>query len=121
MAERRRRGGEEGTASVELVAMLPTALMVILFSFEALMAAATIERVENAARTGARVAGQNQDPGACGRGAAAAMPDWLNDHTVSGGRSGDGVRCRVRARVPVLFPGVPLDFTIERTVTMPQG
>ncbi|HEX2314735.1 MAG TPA: TadE/TadG family type IV pilus assembly protein [Thermomonospora sp.] len=116
MAER-----DQGTASVEFIAMLPTAMLVVLFSFEALMAASTIERVENAARTGARVAGQTQDAGGCRRGAETAMPDWLNDHTVSGTLSDDGARCRVRARVPVLFPGVPLDFTIDRTVTMPQG
>ncbi|SEG43629.1 TadE-like protein [Thermomonospora echinospora] len=117
----RRRGGEEGTASVELAAMLPTVVMIMLFSFEALMAAWTIERVENAARTGARLAGQSQDSGACVPGAQAAMPGWLNDYSASGTPSGNGVQCRVRATVPVLFPGVPLDFTVERTVTMPQG
>jgi hypothetical protein len=31
------------------------------------------------------------------------------------------VYCHVRAKVPLLWKGVPLDFTVNRTVTMPLG
>jgi TadE-like protein len=117
----RAHGGDRGSASMEFAAILPTAMFLILFSFEAIMAAATIERVENAARTGARSAGQRGDPQGCPAAATEALPGWLNEHTVYGQAHGDGVRCRVRAKVPLLFPGIPLDFTIDRAVTMPLG
>jgi hypothetical protein len=115
------RAGDRGSAALEFAAVVPTALFLILASFEALMGVGTVERVENAARVGARTAGQNQNPQACVDGAVKALPGWLNEHTVEAGRVGEGVRCRVTAKVPLLFPGIPVDFTIDRTVTMPLG
>lgn len=114
-------GRDRGVSAVEYAATFPLVVCTILLAFEALMAAVTVERVENAARTGARTAGQDQRAAACRTAALEAMPGWLNDKTVSGGPAGDGVFCRVRAHVPVLWPGVPLDFTVDRTVTMPLG
>jgi hypothetical protein len=49
------------------------------------------------------------------------MPGWLNNRVADGGPSGDGLYCHVRAKVPLLWPGVPLDFTVDRTVRMPMG
>jgi hypothetical protein len=117
-----RRAGDRGTASVEFAALLPIVLAVVLVCFEALMASVTVERVENAARTGARVAAMRQDAAACVPAAAAALPGWLNERTLRGGEAGgDGVSCTVRAKVPLLWRGVPLDYTVTRTVTMPEG
>lgn len=113
---------DRGTAAVEYAGVLPFALIIVLVAFQAFMASTTVERVSNAARTGARVAGQQQDGRACEGAALNAMPAWLNDNTVEGGKSGDdGVYCHVRAKVPLLWKGVPLDFTVDRTVTMPLG
>ncbi|QKW34162.1 pilus assembly protein [Actinomadura sp. NAK00032] len=116
------RPADRGTASVEFAALLPIVLGVVLVCFGALTASTTVERVENAARTGAREAAMRQDPAACVPAAAAALPAWLNDRTVRGGEAGgDGVSCTVRAKVPLLWRGVPLDFTVTRTATMPNG
>jgi hypothetical protein len=118
---RRRGQGDDGAAIIEFIAILPIALVIILVAFEALMAGTTVERVENAARTGARLASQQQDAGTCAGSALDAMPGWLDNHHVDGGWDGRGVYCHVRAEVPVLFPGAHLDFTIDRTVRMPVG
>jgi Flp pilus assembly protein TadG len=112
---------DRGGVTVEFGAVLPVALFIILIAFQALMASTTVERVENAARTGARVASQRQDVNQCRGAALKAMPGWINDKTVEGGSSGDGVYCHVRTKVPLLWPGVPLDFTVNRTTYMPLG
>jgi Flp pilus assembly protein TadG len=116
-----RRQGERGDVMVEFAAMFPIALLIILVCFEALMASTTVERVENAARTGARLASQQQNIGTCRGAALGSMPDWLNDKSANGGASDNGLYCHVRSKVPLLWPGVPLDFTVDRTVYMPMG
>lgn len=118
---RRRGHGDDGAAITEFIAILPIILVIILVAFEALMAGTTVERVENAARTGARLASQQQEADTCEGSALGAMPAWLDDRHVDGGWDGRGVYCHVRAEVPVLFPGAHLDFTIDRTVRMPVG
>jgi hypothetical protein len=120
-APRNRASGDSGAAITEFVAILPIVLVIILVAFEALMAGTTVERVENAARTGARLASQQQDAGTCAGSAQDAMPGWLDHRSVDGGWEGRGIYCHVRAEVPVLFPGAHLDFTIDRTVRMPVG
>ena len=120
-APRSRASGDTGAAITEFVAVLPLVLVIVLVAFEALMAGTTVERVENAARTGARLASQRQDAGTCAASARDAMPGWLDHRTIDGGWDGRGVYCHVRAEVPVLFPGAHLDFTIDRTVRMPVG
>jgi hypothetical protein len=121
-ADRRVPGrADRGAAITEYVAVFPVALVVILLAFEGLMSGMTVERVENAARTGARVAGQRQNADACRSSALSVMPGWINHKKVVGGWQGDGVYCHVRVDIPVLWPGAPLDFTIDRTVHMPVG
>lgn len=120
-ASPRRATGDAGAAVTEFAAVLPIVLVIILVAFEALMAGTTVERVENAARTGARLASQRQDAGTCAGSAQDAMPGWLDHRTVDGGWDGTGIYCHVRAEVPMLFPGAHLDFTIDRTVRMPVG
>jgi hypothetical protein len=120
-ALRRKAKGDRGAAVIEFVGVLPLTLVIILVAFEALMAGTTVERVENAARTGARLASQRQEASTCTGSALDAMPSWLDDRQVDGGWDGQGVYCHVRAEVPVLFPGAHLDFTIDRTVRMPVG
>jgi TadE-like protein len=121
MTSRRPGRGDGGVAITEYVAVFPVALVVILLAFEGLMSGMTVERVENAARTGARVASQQQNAAACHDSALGVMPGWINHKEVDGGWQGDGLYCHVRVKVPVLWPGAPLDFTIDRTVHMPVG
>lgn len=117
----RARAPDRGAAAIEYAALLPVVIVLLLLAFQAYTASTTVERIENAARTGARVAGQHYDPERCPAAALASMPSWLNDHQVDGGRTGGGVYCHVRAKLPLLWKGVPLDITVNRTVTMPLG
>lgn len=116
-----RAAADGGSVSLEFAGILPSVLLVIFFCLEFLLVGLTVERVENAARTGARVAAQRQDAGACRSAAMQAMPGWLNEQKVYASTEDGGVVCRVHARVPVLVKGVPLDFAIDRTVKMPVG
>jgi hypothetical protein len=112
---------DHGGVVAEYAAIFPVVLVVILICFEALMAATTVERIENAARTGARVASQERSAGACRGAALGAMPRWLGDRSVDGGRSLGGYYCHVRAKVPLMWPGAPIEVTVDRTVHMPIG
>lgn len=120
-ARRQRERGDGGVVLTEYAAVFPVALIVILIAFEALMAGMSVERLDNAARTGARVASQRQNAGECTRVALGAMPRWINDRQVDGGWRDDGLYCHVRAKIPLLWPGAPLDVTVDRTVHMPVG
>jgi Flp pilus assembly protein TadG len=113
---------DHGAVLVEFAGIFPVALVVILISVEALLAGTSVERVENATRTGARVASQ-QHSVAAGRAAALdAMPGWLGRRSVDGRRTADGgFSLHVRAKVPLLWPGAPLNVTVDRTVHMPAG
>jgi hypothetical protein len=117
----RRPTGDQGVAIIEFAAVLPIAIIMIFIGFKAWTISTTVERVENAARTGARVAGQEQNPAACPAAARAALPTWLDDSRVDGGPSTLGVSCHVKAKAPLLWKGIPWDVTIDRTVTMPLG
>lgn len=116
---------DRGAAALEFAAVFPIACFVIFLAFQGYTASTTIERVENAARTGAREAGKRYDPGLCVTYARQAMPGWLNDYTINGGHRSvdgdDGVYCRVSAKLPLLWKGIPLNYTVTRTVTMPLG
>ncbi|MEU5880318.1 TadE family protein [Spirillospora sp. NPDC047279] len=119
------RPRDRGASAIELAAILPTAIFVILVAYQAYVSSTTVERVENAARTGAREASQRYDPSLCRTYAQGSMPTWLKEYWIEGGAAkvdgDDGVFCRVRAELPLLWKGVPLDYTVTRTVTMPLG
>lgn len=112
---------DAGLAVVEYAATFPIAIIVILVCFQAFTAVGVVERVENAARTGARVAGQAQDATACPGAALGALPSWVEEPRAYGGAYGGGLYCHVAARVPVLWPGASLGFGVDRTVYMPVG
>lgn len=131
----RNRRGDEGQAAVQFAGMLPIVLLAILLCFKVYVTIATVEKIDNAARTGAREASQAHQPAVCPTAAMKTLPRWLTklenpgDHLpadrkarVRATASGDdirGISCRVEAKVPVLWPAVPLDFTVDRTVHMP--
>lgn len=86
-----------------------------------------VEQVNNAARTGAREASKNHDPSRCQTDALAALPNWLKDTSddgvgataTPGGNPVGVISCRVQAKMPVIWQGVPFNFTVDRTVYMP--
>src|SRR5262245_52756434 len=102
---------DRGSMLMEFAGILPLILIVVLLCFEALVVATTVERVENAARTGAREASKSQIPAKCVLEAKRAMPTWINgparvDFQTIG--NNNGVACHVNAKVPVFFKNVHL-------------
>ena len=117
LGTRRRR--TSGQATVETIAMLPLILLMFIMAIEAFAFIMTIEEVNNAARTGARVEGQGKN-GA--KAAYDALPDRLHKDTTKVRVRGDGVNATatVTARVPLLLAD-EIDWSITRTVQLPVG
>ncbi|GLZ09963.1 hypothetical protein Acsp04_01980 [Actinomadura sp. NBRC 104425] len=111
---------DRGTAATEYAATIGLFLFVLMVCFEAYVAFSTIEKVEEAARTGARVGSMS---GAAAGDAAArrTLPGWLNEHRVQVRQNGDDVECVIWAEVPVLAKGVPMHIAVTRQVHMPVG
>lgn len=124
-----RHRDDTGQASLQFAGVFPILLFVSLLCFKVYATVVAVERVENAARTGAREASIAHSPGLCQTKAMAALPSWLTERqkgedggpraTATGWGGLNVVSCRVRAKIPVLWPAVPLDFTVDRTVHMP--
>ena len=94
------RRGEHGQASVELVALAPLLLAVVLAAAQLLAAGAARELAGHAAGAGAIALLQGTDPAAAAR---EAVPGW------SGGRVDvriDGRRVRVRLRPRSFLPAL---------------
>jgi hypothetical protein len=90
----------QGQASVELVALLPLAVLVALAIAQLLAAGAAQETAGNAAEAGAVAILQGTDPAAAAR---AALPGWSRDRTtVHIARRRVEIRVRPRAVVPLL-------------------
>lgn len=130
-----RTRGERGQAAVQYAAVLPITLIAILLCYKVYVTVSTVERVNNAALTGARAASKTHNLATCSSAAKDTLPSWLtepinaDDHFDDG--SGNRVRvtaggnpiyvvsCRVQAKIPMLTSSIPLDFTVDRTVQMP--
>src|SRR4051794_41603184 len=102
MAMHHREGGQ---ASVELVALLPLAALVVLAIGQLLAAGSARELAGNAAEAGAAALLQGSDPTAAAR---AALPGWSRERTTVhvAGRRGEGPRRpRVGGPPPAGGPG----------------
>jgi hypothetical protein len=91
---------DQGTASVELVAVVPFLLLAVLAAAQVVLAGQALWSASVAARAGARAALVGGDAATAAR---KALPSPL--------RSGAKVKAEefvsVRVRVPLLFPGLP--------------
>jgi len=117
MARARSRGvaaGEEGTASVELIAILPFLLLALLVAFQVALAGHALWSASVAARAGARAALVGGDATAAAR---RALPPSLRD----GARVEEGEGVAVRVPVPALFPRLPEVLVGARTSLEPSG
>lgn len=95
--ERSHRRGEEGQASVELVACLPALLIAGLLSLQLLVAGYTMTLADGAAEAGALALAAGRSPSDAAR---AALPGWARDRVhvaVAAGR----VEVRVRPPSPL--------------------
>lgn len=91
---------ERGQAAVELVALLPLALLIALAIAQLLAAGSAKEAAGNAAEAGAVAILQATDPTAAAR---AALPGWSHDRTAITIRARRvEVRVRPRAVIPLL-------------------
>jgi Flp pilus assembly protein TadG len=91
---------EEGTASVELVAVVPFLLLAVLISAQLALAGYALWSASAAARAGARAALVG---GEAGRAARQALPTTLRD----GAEVEEGAGVSVRVSVPRLLPALP--------------
>lgn len=92
--------GEEGTASVELVAVVPFLLLAVLAVAQIALAGQALWSASVAARAGARATVVGGDPAAAAR---AALPPSMRGAAKVEGE--DGVE--VRVEVPRLIPSLP--------------
>jgi hypothetical protein len=92
--------GEDGTASVELIAAVPFVLFVVAVAAQAALAGHALWSASVAARAGARAALVGGDPE---RVAKRALPASLR----RGAAVGDDGAVSVRVRVPSLLPQLP--------------
>lgn len=114
---RRTRRGDDGQASIELVALLPLMLLTGALVVQLALAGYCLVAAENAARVGARAASLCEDGSAAGQ---QAPPGWLRDElSVAVGSSGGAARAEARTGVPVLFTSVQLPVTITRDAEFP--
>ena len=94
--------GEEGTASVELVAVVPFLLLAVLVAAQIALAGQALWSASVAARAGARAALVGRDAGAAAR---RALPDSMREESRVEEGEGEGVS--VRVPVPRLLPQLP--------------
>jgi hypothetical protein len=92
--------GEEGTASVELVAVVPFLLLGLLVAAQVALAGQALWSASMAARAGARAALVGRE---AARAARATLPPSMREDAKV--RSGEGVS--VRVDVPRLLPQMP--------------
>jgi hypothetical protein len=92
--------GEEGTASVELVAAVPFLLLALLVAAQIALAGQALWSASVAARAGARAAAVGGDASAAAR---SALPSSMRQ----GARVEEGEGVAVRVEVPRLIPALP--------------
>jgi hypothetical protein len=111
-----RRAPDAGSASMELLGILPFLLLAALVAWQILLVAFTVTSAENAARAGSRAATRGQD----GEEAAIeALSPWLRDDASA---SLSGTRATVHIEVPILFPGLTNeDVNVSRSAELPSG
>src|ERR671925_303306 len=96
----KRRAGETGQASVELIAAIPALALVVLLVAQLALAGYALWSAGVAARAGARAAYVGGDGE---RAARASLPEPLRSNATVSDHHG----VRVQLRTPSLVPGVP--------------
>jgi hypothetical protein len=95
------RHGEEGTASVELIAVVPFLLLAVAVAAQFALAGQALWSASVAARAGARAALVGTEAGGAAR---RALPDSMRAGSVVDEEGGE---VSVRVPVPRLLPGLP--------------
>lgn len=106
--------GEEGTASVELVAVVPFLLLAVLAAAQIALAGQALWSASVAARAGARAAAVGGDAAAAAR--AALPPSMRREAKVE-----DEGEVSVRVAVPRLIPSLPVVRVAASSGLVPSG
>lgn len=113
-------GSDRGGPMLEFAVVFPILLVVVVVALEAFFAFVAVERLESAARAGARVAGSQQLEGAEST-ARQALPVWLEEATVtSGTNEAEGFYVEVSHPLPIVFSSAGFDLSLTRRVDMPN-
>lgn len=110
---------DRGAQIVEFAAFIPFLLLALIIVMEVFASFMAVERIESAARAGARVGGP-QGTGAAIATANAALPSWLDHANVTSGYTDGGVYTQVSVKSPLLWQNAPFDITLTRRVEMPM-
>jgi hypothetical protein len=97
--------GEEGTASVELVAAIPLLLLALAVAAQIALAGQALWSASVAARAGARASLVGGDPKAAAR--QALPPSMRDGAVVEAGPDGGDEGVAVKVPVPTLLPRLP--------------
>src|SRR3954454_19806066 len=108
--------GEDGQASVELVAVLPVLVAIVLLAWQAVVAGEAWWLAGAAAREAARASAVGGDAAAAGRG---VLPPGLREG-VRVRRDGDGGGVAVRVAVPPVLGGLRFGSVTVRARMEPQ-
>lgn len=118
------RRREDGSLSVEFLAVLPLLLVMAVAGWQLLTVVSAGTVTSNAARNASRAISTGEDPHSA---ALRSLPSWLRDSddpTVPGTYPAidvDGTRVTVTVEVPKLLPGVPWDpFHVTRAAELPD-
>ncbi len=110
----RRRRGEAGQATVEMLSAMPVLLIAGLLIWQMCLVGVVLTSAQNAARTGARV----QSRGGDGRSAAEhALRSAFRD---GADITADGESVRVKVSVPLIVPGLDLPLRFVESATIPN-
>ena len=107
-----RTGGQRGQASLEMAALAPVVLALMLLALQVIVLTYTAHAASQAAREAARAYSLNQAPGTA---ATDSLPGGVQ--LVGVQQSGPDHTVTVTVKAPFAVP--PFDQEITRTVTMP--
>jgi hypothetical protein len=108
------RRGQQGTAAIELVGVLPLMLIAALAAWQGLLMTYSATAAQDAARTGSRASGLGRNGEAA---AVGAVSSWLRPGVTA---TSTGERMTVHIKVPVVVPGLTFGgLTVSRSAELP--
>ncbi|MCM2389181.1 TadE/TadG family type IV pilus assembly protein [Streptomyces albipurpureus] len=114
----RRLRDDRGQAAVEFTGTIPLILVTFALLWQAALTGYTFALAGNAADEAVR-AGTVGGDGACRAAGDAHLPSAWRGPTFKCGGDGDLYRASVRLPVPLLFPGVSFDVTVDGDAAAP--
>ncbi|MFD5076170.1 CpaE family protein [Streptomyces sp. NPDC058371] len=114
----RRKGGDRGAVTLEFAGMFPLLLVVMTILWQCVLYGYTWSLAGNAADEAARAATaayavQGDAPGACQAAGQEHLPDAWQDADIACTLEGSVWKARVRAEVPLFFPGFDVNWQVD--------